>query len=118
MKGQDNLQSTSVKINREVNIYINFWIKFPLHNKALKFNRQPTLGIRGFSRVWREFSLLAEGRHRKRGYKKFLSPRVPSAVKTGKSKPSKLLAYLRLSWSEHCNCMRLNEPNRINAAIS
>ena len=65
MKGQDNLQSTSVKINREVNIYINFWTKFPLNNKALKLNRQPTVGIRGFSRVRREFSLLAEGRQRK-----------------------------------------------------
>ena len=65
MKGQDNLQSTSVKINREVNIYINFWTTFPLSNKALKFNRQPTLGIRGFFRVRREFSLLAEGRHQK-----------------------------------------------------
>ena len=37
MKGQDNLQSTSVKINREVNIYINFWTKFPLLN-----DRQPS----------------------------------------------------------------------------
>ena len=65
MKGQDNLQSTSVKINREVNIYINVWTKFLLNNKALKFNRQPTLGIRDFFRVRREFSLLAEGRHQK-----------------------------------------------------
>ena len=65
MKGQDNLQSASVKIHRKVNIYINFWTKFPLNNKALKLNRQPTVGIRGFSRVRREFSLLAEGRQRK-----------------------------------------------------
>ena len=39
MKGQDNLQNTSVQlilIHTEVDIYVNFWTQFPLINN----NRQ------------------------------------------------------------------------------
>ena len=79
MKGQDNLQSASVKIHREVNIYINFWTKFPLIQSP---KIQPS-AYSGYQRFFsRAAGIFVVGRRptTKTALEKFLAPRVPSKL--------------------------------------
>ena len=76
----------------------------PLSVHLLAYCTNPTLGTRGFSRVQREFSVLAEGRHMRVTIKTWQKP------ETALEKSLAPRVYQPNPWCEWCDVWRLAIP--------